>query len=330
MAVGYGVQLIWSSVGTNLSFYASSNGTSWNIADAVTIAGVAFNAGWNHVALVFDAAAGHYYSYVNGVKQHDVTSANTICGITNIWVVPSDYNGSELTLTAWIDEWALSSGCRYPNGTTFTPPTSAFTYNTCGTSTTGGTGTGAIIFPTWAPLKPTTLDRITKSTYINLSNGNLTATCSDVSAVQTFHSILASLSKTVGGTEKLYCEVIYQGGVNFYVGLAQSGFSTGSDTFVGANATDYSFSSSGFKWNNNVSTAYGSQLLTPTTIGMQFDLNTGNVVFTINGVSQGTAFTGLSGTYFPALTELDGVTATMNFGASAWAYSPPAGYVGWF
>jgi len=343
---GYGVMVIWSDVGVNFSLYLSSNGTSWDLANASGVAGVSMNAGWNHVAVTFDNAAGHYYTYVNGVKKHDVTSSSTICDISRIWITPSDYNGSSLLLTAWIDEWLLSSTCRYPGGTTFTPPTSAFIYSSanCIVEVSGGTGTGAsVTYPTIATVNWATYNPGHAQSYLSLQNSNLlaqsTASPEFVSA-WTVTNVGSTVFQQTGETGLLrYCEFTDPFGNGFdlasvanlnYFGLIKSDFVPTDNTFIGSTSDSYGISTGGLKWNNNSSTVYGSSCnAVPLVVGLLFDSVNGTLAVMLNGLSYGTVFTGISGSYCPAISLGIGRIIIANFGASAWTYDPPTGYVGW-
>jgi hypothetical protein len=59
------------------------------------------------------------------------------------------------------------------------------------------------------------------------------------------------------------------------------------------------------------------------------DLDAGTLVFYKNGVSQGTAFSSLSGTFLPAISmyvSSGSMTTDLNFGQKAFTYTPPSGF----
>jgi hypothetical protein len=94
-------------------------------------------------------------------------------------------------------------------------------------------------------------------------------------------------------------------------------------------ATMYSYwSSNGNKANNASFTAYGASYTTNDVIGVALDMDAGTIVFYKNGTSQGTAFTGLTGTYFPAVSDGGGsqLAAFANFGQRPFRYTPPTGF----
>jgi hypothetical protein len=56
-------------------------------------------------------------------------------------------------------------------------------------------------------------------------------------------------------------------------------------------------------------------------------MDAGTITFYKNGVSQGAAFSGITGTVFAAEGTTNNTDAcTANFGASAFSYTPPSGF----
>jgi len=110
------------------------------------------------------------------------------------------------------------------------------------------------------------------------------------------------------------------------VGIAKS--TANLSSYLGSDANGYSYvGSNGNKLNNATSTAYGSTYGNSVVIGVAMDLDNGTLTFYRNGVSQGTAFSGLSGTFYAAEgTTNNGDASTANFGATAFSFSPPAGF----
>jgi hypothetical protein len=60
-------------------------------------------------------------------------------------------------------------------------------------------------------------------------------------------------------------------------------------------------------------------------MGIKLDLGNGTLTFYKNGTSQGTAFTSLSGTFYPSVTLRENaggsLSATANFGATPFTYT---------
>jgi hypothetical protein len=126
---------------------------------------------------------------------------------------------------------------------------------------------------------------------------------------------------------KWYWEMTLSAGNRCMLGITKY------NTFNSANAFYYSpdvyvyFSSNGNKWNNNTQTAYGASFVQGDVIGVALDLDAGTLVFYKNGVSQGTAFSSLSGNFAPVWgTDTTGNTHVANFGQRQWAYAAPAGF----
>jgi len=83
----------------------------------------------------------------------------------------------------------------------------------------------------------------------------------------------------------------------------------------------------GQKANNNSYVSYGAAFTQNDVIGVAFDADAGTLVFYKNGVSQGTAYTGLtSGPYFPTDGGAFGGNV-YNFGQRPFAYTPPSGFL---
>jgi hypothetical protein len=89
----------------------------------------------------------------------------------------------------------------------------------------------------------------------------------------------------------------------------------------------YGYHANGFKSASPSNTGYGAYGATYTSndvIGVALDMDAGTLVFYKNGASQGTAYTGLSGEYFPAVGYW--ITASINLGQRAFANTAPSGF----
>jgi len=96
--------------------------------------------------------------------------------------------------------------------------------------------------------------------------------------------------------------------------------------YVGLPADGYSYNTAALKYNNAVSAAYGATLAINDIVGVALDLSAGTLTFYKNGVSQGVAFTGLSGWFAPACSSWNNGVAVPNFGQRPFAYAAPAGH----
>ena len=195
----------------------------------------------------------------------------------------------------------------------------------------GGTGTGGkLSCPVIATVRYATLDPNRAASWLVLSNWGLVAYTTNPQ----FGSVGSTVMQVTGVNKQLYCEfTVIKAPGGSTLGLAQATFPYGvSGDYVGSTSDSYGLSPT-LKWNNNSSSSYGVDFGIGSVIGMLFNASTGVLAYTVNGVSQGTAFTVGAGTYCPAISlESSGGDATaisVNFGTSPWKHQPPAGYLGW-
>ena len=138
----------------------------------------------------------------------------------------------------------------------------------------------------------------TLNTALSLSEGNLEAVYSSAAWRTTSATFYVS-------SGKWYWETRNTGNDYHMVGIVADSFSNYTN-HVGKTADSYSYynwassGSAGNKYNNNVVTSYGDQWAAGDIIGIALDLDAGTIEFYKNNVSQGVAFTGISGTYAPA------------------------------
>ena len=167
-------------------------------------------------------------------------------------------------------------------------------------------------YATWNPLD--------KSTKIVLSNGDLTTTHG---AGDSWESIRSNISVTSG---KWYWELTGTWTTPGIMGIANSSAPIQSN-FIGNTADGWGYyGATGGKTHSGL-VAYGATFATGAVIGVALDMDGGTIEFFKNNVSQGQAFTGITGTIFAAcsLFSANDVT-TANFGATALTYTPPTGY----
>jgi hypothetical protein len=75
--------------------------------------------------------------------------------------------------------------------------------------------------------------------------------------------------------------------------------------------------------------AYGSTVADGDVVGVALDMDAGTLTFYKNGVSMGTAFTSISGTYLPSFGDsANSISSTfdVNFGQRPFAYTIPSGF----
>ena len=91
-------------------------------------------------------------------------------------------------------------------------------------------------------------------------------------------------------------------------------------------STGYAYGHDGRKGHSGSLSSYGASYSNDL-IGVALDLDAGTLVFYKNGTSQGTAFTGLSGTFFPAVSDWGtDINFTLNCGQRAFEQTVPTGY----
>jgi hypothetical protein len=160
-----------------------------------------------------------------------------------------------------------------------------------------------------------------------ITDGNLSFTTATTSG----GLVIGTMAVSSG---KWYVEFIPTSSVanECFFGIENIDFPLTSANFfgLGQNATSYAYRNSGQKVNNATSTSYGASFTTNDVIGIALDLDAGTLVFYKNNVSQGTAFSSITGTYrFGASdgTSGGGISGVVNFGQRPFAYTPPTGFV---
>lgn len=154
-----------------------------------------------------------------------------------------------------------------------------------------------------------------------LSEGNLKVVTPTSSSLQ-YGVVRGTHAMTSGKWYwEVYMQAISGSGANnqFAVGITndQNDF----QNFLGGDATDFSyFGFDGKKYNDSTSATYGDTFTTGDIVSVAYDADDGNLFFYKNGTIQNSgtaAYTGISGTFFPAKSDGNqAVTVTMvtNFG----------------
>jgi len=152
------------------------------------------------------------------------------------------------------------------------------------------------------------------------TNGNLNIT----SASSGYGGILGTIGMSAG---KWYFEFV-PSTTNSALGIAKP--DTPVSSYLGQYSGAYIYLSNGNKANNNSYVSYANSFTSGDTIGVSFDADNGILIFYKNGISQGTAYTGLtSGPYLPAFSDDFGSAAcdgSFNFGQKPFKFPPPAGF----
>lgn len=271
-----------------------------------------------------------YLTEVNFIDGQALTPASfgETDAVTGVWK-PKKYagtygtNGFYLNFSDNSAATAATIGKDYSgNGNNWTPNnisvTGGVTYDSMLDVPTlwadGGNGRG-----NYAVISP-----IDKASNIAVAQGNLNVTNSGGS---TWASVRGSAAVSSG---KWYWEIdqTYSSGGPLIMGIADAAFNVFTQR-AGDTAGSYVLAIDGNKGNNGTFGAYaGGSIASGRNIGVALDLDTGTLVFYNNGVSLGTAYSGISGTFFPVVSVYgtQGGTANFNFGQRPFAYTPPAGF----
>jgi hypothetical protein len=191
------------------------------------------------------------------------------------------------------------------------------------------TGAGGNVRGNYATLNP-----LNATPSPSISNGNLYQ-------VSTTSGHMNGSSSTIAITSgKWYAEVVFTriaGSTDsFFVGLADAAWQAERLDAGGWYGrfwyfpTGYCYADNGQKYTNNSGTSYGATYTQGDVIGVAYDADAGTVVFYKNGVSQGTAYTGITGAKTIAASCYKDASITLafdiNFGQRPFAYTAPSGF----
>jgi hypothetical protein len=182
------------------------------------------------------------------------------------------------------------------------------------------TGTGGEVRGNYCTLNPLANNGGT------LANGNLDHT-----------GTTAITSSTLfPSTGKWYCEftcTAYGGGASLgytAVGVIQSSQSinTVPNSLASVPVGLWIYRNDAQKANNGASASYGNTWTANDVIGIAVDLDAATLTFYKNGVSQGTAYTNLSGSIAPAINDQGSYSSSFSFNAGQrpFAYTAPSGF----
>lgn len=117
----------------------------------------------------------------------------------------------------------------------------------------------------------------------------------DLSVLETAGISFSMAVSSIGvGSGKWYAEFLRTNGLYSYIGVSKRAAAT-NGAYPGSQSDTYGYASSGEKYNNATPSAYGAAYTVGDVIGVLLDVDAGSVEFFKNGVSQGVAFSGLSG-----------------------------------
>ena len=299
----------------------SQNNTSW------------FNTGNLHR---IGAPSRNAQAFGNNYYDGYMTEVNFIDGQA---LTPSSFGGTNAATGVW--EPRPYTGTYGTNGflLTFSDITSTATLgnDTSGNSnnwttnnfslTAGATYDSMIDVPTqWIGYNTGDVASVTRGNYCTLnplSSTNVTLSNANLTVATTVSGTSNSFG-TMGmpNTGKWYWEYVgTSDGREAFCGISNSA-RTGNVLYYGG---------TGAKLVNNVETSYGATYTNNDVIGVAVDVDTGNVTFYKNNVSQGAISNTLTNdTFFPFFADGSssaGSTIQVNFGQRPFSYTPPAGFV---
>lgn len=265
---------------------------------------------------------------IAGANQTEYNGAQTITGVTPGTTSPStDIPISSLTRSSTTATAVTSTAHGLTNGSSYAiSGANQSAYNITAAVTVVDSVTFTYTVTTSAGATTTWNPSDAGATSI-FSNGNLTVSVNPSSS-------RAAIRGTVGHSSgKWYWEVKIDsnsGGMNTVVGVANSSMPL--TDYVGQDGNGWGYWSSGNKFHSDGGsggTAYGATFTVGDVIGVALDMDSGTITFYKNGVSQSQAFSGLTGTLYPAISQGGTTTTTQftaDFGATTFVYSVPSGF----
>ena len=219
--------------------------------------------------------------------------------VTSTTTIGYDFSGNSNNWTP--NNISLTSGSTYDSMNDV--PTQWIPYNTTG-------DVGALWRGNYCVLNAINTGR-------TLSNGNLNyaGAASGVS--------LGTIAVSSG---KWYWETVLTGAGGSMTGIATA-TTVGSLSWVGSDANSYGYYTSGQKYTSGSGAAYGASWTTNDVIGVALDMDAGTLTFYKNNTSQGTAYSGLTGSFVPAVgNNSTNDVGFVNFGQRPFVYTPPSGF----
>ena len=268
-----------------------------------------------------------YVTEINNIDGQALTpsSFGENNAITGVWQ-PKKYTGTYGTNGFYLPftDVATTSGSNAGLGKDFSGNGNYWTTNNISV-TSGATYDSMTDVPTLTSATAANycvINPLDKGTNATVDNGNLR-----VYSSSGWTSNRGTMSYP--STGKYYFEWVYTSNTPAaMVGIAT--YQANKNAQLGSDAFGWGYHYSGDKYNNNTATAYGASYTTGDVIGVALDMTAGTLTFYKNNTSQGTAFSGLTGVYFP-VSAVAGATAaespTINFGQQPFTYTPPTGFV---
>lgn len=297
---------------------------------------------WYHVAVTRSGST--FKLFINGTQEALTTSSASLDGsVTTTNYVGSDGVTASTYFNGNIQDLRITKYARYTG--TFTPPVRTFAHNVLDIghkqwvpnnfSVTSGTGNDSLVdTPTLygidTPVAGSYATFDAASSSVTLSNGNLTLTGVGGSGYNK-----ANTTTAVSSGKWYFEATLVSAATDTSIGISQG---NSSSTYPGQEATSYAYVlEKGQKFNGNSPAAYAASLAAGDVFMCAFDLDNNKLFFGKNGTwfassnpatGANPAFTLTAGTYRAVGRPYGTNTATFNFGASTFAYTPPAGFAG--
>ena len=269
-------------------------------------------------AAIFNTAIAHQVGAANTTNFFDGHLAN-VYWIDGQALTPSSFGQTDATTGVWVPK--AYSGTFGANGFFLefkdAASTTTIGYDTSGNAnnftTNGISVTAGVTFDQMTDTP--TNNYCTLSPIYTDGAGAISGANLNFNGLGSNYNIASTIGVSSG---KWYWE--YTGAAGQLVGIFLQGGLISSTT--GA----LSYFSDGNKYTGSTPSAYGASWLGSDVIGVALDLDAGTLTFYKNNVSQGTAFSSLSGTYFPWVRTSTSATGSLNFGQRAFSYTPPSGF----
>jgi len=282
--------------------------------------------GWNTAVANYIGVAKPTYAL-----YHDGYLAN-VYFIDGQALTPSSFGQTDATTGVWVPK--AYSGTYGTNGFFLqfkdAASTTTIGYDTSGNSnnfttsgisvTAGGTFDQSLDTPTLNYCAFSSIDQV----------GGTNTLTAGLDITTSAGAISAALGTIYVSTGKWYWEFTANGVAGItQVGVAKAPVGTISTNGPGQSANAYVYLSNGTKGNNNSFPAYGATYTTNDVIGVALDMDAGTLTFYKNNVSQGQAYSGLTGDFAAIVGDTGAATTisgSINFGQRAFSYTPPSGF----
>ena len=314
---------------------------------------------WHHI--VAQRTSGDIYLFVDGELVGSNTSSGAAAEFNDnstAVAIAGDLNGSSQDFPGFISNVRIVKGTGVYSTLGFTPPTAPLTNVTntkllCCQSNTSATEAAVTPGSITANGDAAATNFNPFNTDINTVRGQETGYCTlnplwknsnSSNSGGTFTD--GNLNHTTAGSNgntptcaniyassgKFYWEVTLTSGSAFGIGVASDIFSSADYPGYGTGAANgqvsWGYNQNGVKIHNATSTSsYGSSYTVGDTIGVAMNLDTGELEYYKNGVSQGVAFTDLEGNLTACHADTGSAAGfSYNFGQKPFKFAPPDGF----